>query len=222
MDYYERATEAAQRAGDSVGAAIVVNNEAEIRLEQGRLDEAEELLRDVLASWRASGFAFGIGTALRNLGRIEMRRGDLDRAGELFERAREVFDGIGAVGAICEVEAFEAKRRLLTGDPEAGKLMAEQVQDRARSVDVIPQLPAFLVRVMGEATIAVGRHDAGVELLRESVAIADRVEAIYDQALGLDVLAEATGDAEYRLLAENLFARLGVVEAPSTGFRPPT
>jgi hypothetical protein len=75
---------------------------------------------------------------------------------------------------------------------------------------------------MGEAAMAAGRRDAAVELFEESVAIAERVDAIYDQALGLDVLAEATGEAEYRRRAAELFERLGVVEAPRTGFRPPT
>ena len=84
-------------------------------------------------------------------------------------------------------------------------------------MDVIPSLPAFLARIMGEAALAAGREDAGVEYLRESVDIAERVDAIYDQALGLDFLAEVTGEAGYRARAAELFERLGVVSAPSTG-----
>jgi hypothetical protein len=96
-------------------------------------------------------------------------------------------------------------------------LLAERVQATARRVAVIPSLPAFLTRIMGEAALAAGREDAGVEYLRESVDIAERVDAIYDQALGLDVLAEVTGEADYRARAAELFERLDVVAAPSTG-----
>ena len=61
------------------------------------------------------------------------------------------------------------------------------------------------------------RATPGSSYLRESVEIAERVDAIYDQALGLDVLAEVTGEAGYRARAAELFERLDVVAAPSTG-----
>ena len=128
-----------------------------------------DLLREVLATWRASGFAFGIGVALRNLGRVEMRRGELERAGDLLARGRETLVKGGIDGAVCELDAYDAKRLLLGGDPEGAKLLAERVQATARRVDVIPSLPAFLARIMGEAAIAAGRRDAGVDYLLESI-----------------------------------------------------
>ena len=219
LELYERARQASQRAGDEIGASFNLNNVAEIRLEQGRLDEAEGLLREVLAIWRASGFTYGIGNALRNLGRIEMRRGELERAGELLSRGREALARGGIDGEVCVLDAYDAKRLLLTGDHEGAKRKAERIQDTAKRIDVIPMLPAFLARIMGEAAVAAGRRDAGVELLAESVEIAERVDAIYDQALGLDALAEVTGDEDYRRRAAELFERLDVVAAPATGPR---
>ena len=218
LELYERARVASQRAGDEIGASFNLNNVAEIRLEQGRLDEAEELLREVLATWRASGFAYGIGNALRNLGRIEIRRGNLERGGELLARGREIRAGAGIEGEVAVLDAYEAKRLLLTGDAEGAKRLADRIEDASRRLDVIPMLPAFLARIMGEAAIASGRREAGIELFVESVEIAERVDAIYDQALGLDVLAAATGEEDYRRRAAELFERLGVVAPPSTGF----
>jgi tetratricopeptide (TPR) repeat protein len=217
LEFYESGRIASERAGNSVDAAFNVNNVAEIRLEQGRNDEAEELLREVLATWRASGFAAGIGTALRNLGRVEMRRGNLDAAKELYDRGRDALAGAGAAGLVCELDAYEAKRLLLAGEPEAAKLLAEQIQDRARKIDVIPSLPAFCTRIIGLAACLAGRGEAGIELLSESVRQAEAAEAIYDLALGLDALAEATHDAGHRARAAELFARLDVINPPSTG-----
>ena len=123
----------------------------------------------------------------------------------------------GIEGAVCELDAYDAKRLLLAGDPESAVSLAERIRATARRVDVIPSLPAFLARIMGEAALARGRRDAGIEHLRESVGLAERVSAVYDQALGLDVLAEVTGEPGYRARAAELFERLGVVAAPSTG-----
>ncbi len=221
VDLYGRATEAAERAGDAVGTAFNINNLAEIRLEQGRVDESEQLLREALGTWRAAGFGAGVGTVLRNLGRVEMRRGKLDLAAELFQRGRETLTGIGAAGLVCELDAYEAKRLILTGDPEAAKLLAEEIQQRARKIAVIPALPAFLARVCGVASVLANRREAGVELLRDSVALARSAEAAYDEALGLDALAtvlESQGGGEsLRAEAEALFERLDVVAPPATG-----
>ena len=217
LELYERARVASEQAGDEIGASFNLNNVAEIRLEQGRVDEAELLLREVLATWRASGFAFGIGVALRNLGRIETRRGELERAGELLARGRETLVKGGIDGAVCELDAYDAKRLLLTGDPDGAMRLAERVQTTARRVDVIPSLPAFLARVMGQASLVAGRREAGIELLRESVALAEGVDALYDLALALDALAEAGGDESDRARAVELFERLDVIDPPATG-----
>ena len=221
VELYGRATESADKAGDAVGTAFNINNLAEIRLEQGHVDESERLLREALATWRAAGFGAGVGTVLRNLGRVEMRRGKLDLAAELFERGRETLTGIGAAGLVCELDAYEAKRLILTGDPEAAELLAEEIQKRARKIAVIPALPAFLARVRGVSAALAGRREAGVELLRDSVALARSAEAAYDEALGLDALAtvlESQGQGEsLRAEAEALFERLDVVAPPATG-----
>ena len=47
-----------------IGAAVQMNNEAEILSDQGHLDEAMPLFDDWLRACRASGYAFGVGVAL--------------------------------------------------------------------------------------------------------------------------------------------------------------
>ncbi len=217
LDFYERGRLASEQAGNSVDAAFNINNMAEIRLEQGRLDVAEPMLRDVLATWRAAGFAAGIGNVLRNLGRIETRRGNLERGGDLLARGREAMSGAGAAAMVCELDAFEARRLLVSGDYEAAKRLAEEVEDRAKKIDVIPALPAILGRVVGQAMVLAGRRGAGLERLRASAEVARQVGALYDLALAYDSLAQSGADDAEELAqqAAELFARLDVIAPPS-------
>ena len=62
-----RESQAKDRSGDVVGGVIQVNNEGEIRSDQGR-GGGERLFEEMLRVSRASGWAFGKGVALSNLG----------------------------------------------------------------------------------------------------------------------------------------------------------
>ena len=140
------------------------------------------------------GFAFGIGVALRNLGRVEMRRGELDRAGDLLARGRETLVKGGIDGAVCELDAYDAKRLLLDGDPEGAKLLAERVQDD-RAPGRRDPVAAGLPRPDHGRGGARGGSRAmpGSSTCARAWSIAERVDAVYDQALGLDVLRRGHG-----------------------------
>lgn len=214
---YERARVASERAGDAIGASFNLNNVAEIRLEQGRLEEAEELFEEVLTIWRAADFGFGVGNALRNLARLETRRGNLDRAGDLFLEGREVLAAGGLEGATLELDAFEAKRLLLAGRVAEAKALAVRIQEASRKVDVIPLLPAMTNRIVALCHLHAGERERGIEVLRQSVALAEEADAIYELALALDALAVATGEADASGRAKALFGRLDVVAPPNPG-----
>ncbi len=135
VELYGRATEAADKAGDAVGTAFNINNLAEIRLEQGHVDESERLLREALATWRAAGFGAGVGTVLRNLGRVEMRRGKLDLAAELFRaRTRNAYGhrsrGPGLRARRIRGKAAHPDRRSRSGQAPRGGDPAARPQDR--------------------------------------------------------------------------------------------
>ena len=144
-----------------------------------------------------------------------MRRGELERAGELLvPRARGWLTRAGIEGEVCELDAYDAKRLLLTGDPEGAVSLAERIQDDGAAGRRDPVAAGVPGPDHGRGGARPGRRDAGIEHLRESVELAERVDAIYDQALGLDVLAEVTGRGRHRRRAAELFERLGVVAAP--------
>jgi class 3 adenylate cyclase/tetratricopeptide (TPR) repeat protein len=219
LELYERARVASDRAGDTIGASFNVNNVAEIRLEQGRVDEAELLLEDVLDTWRAARFNFGVGNALRNLARIETRRGDYARAGELFDRGREAFAKAGLESSRLELETFDAKRLLLTGRVDEARELALEIQAAAKRIDVIPNVPPFVTRILALCELREGRRGEGIRLLGRAVAMSEGVGAIYELALALDALGDAlgAGGTDEQARARELFRRLDVVAPPATG-----
>src|SRR5262249_10804801 len=116
LEHYRRGREAKARAGDVVRAATGSNNEAEILIEQGHLDEPEELLRDALRVWSAAGYQIGVALATSNLGRLAARAGRLDEAAALLDDASGRFEAIGARAYVVDTDARRAERLLLAGD----------------------------------------------------------------------------------------------------------
>ncbi len=86
-EYFERAL-AIYRAqeGASLGEAQALVWQGTMRIEQGRLDDAERCCQTALDIARAAGDRPGIALSLRALGLIQLRRGDRQRArGILYE-----------------------------------------------------------------------------------------------------------------------------------------
>ena len=108
LDLYRRSREAKSRAGDIANAATQSNNEAEVLSDQGRLAEAEALLRDALRVWSAAGYQIGVALATSNLGRV----GGAGRAPRRGPRAAR-----GGGRAVRE----DRRRRLRRRDPGPGR-----------------------------------------------------------------------------------------------------
>ena len=110
-----------------------------------------------------------------------------------------LWDLPGGIGDVARVQALEQQHGV-----RAGAITPNLFQDqRYKHGSVGNPDPAVRAEALAH--------------LRESVDIAERVDAIYDQALGLDVLAEVTGEADYRARAADQLEQLDVVAAPSTG-----
>ena len=116
LDLYERSTTSFERIGDVADAALSVANRAEILTLQGRLDEAERLLEEVIELWRSLRFPYGLATATRHLARIQLRRGEIDAALAVFRSARETFAAYQQAGKLVEIDAWIAERLLRRGD----------------------------------------------------------------------------------------------------------
>jgi tetratricopeptide (TPR) repeat protein len=213
VELYERGREALERVGDVIEAAVLRNNVAEIRSDQGRLDEAEQQFREVLATLRGAEFWQGVGLVYSNLGRVLVRRGDTEGAARLFERSRQTLSRVGADTKVLELETREAERLVAAGEPEAALALAGEIRETIRRRHEQPAHLALTQRLAALAKLQMGDVDGARIRLRESVEIARSVAAVYEEALSLEALGRCGGPgaAEAAAQAAELLNGLGVV-----------
>ena len=106
------------------------NNIAEILSDQGRLDEAERLVRGSLRTHRAAEYPMGIAYSIQHLGRIMARGGRTAEARDLLIEALDLWVEIGSAASTTETEAKLAEAMLLEGN-HAGALAVLAPGDRA-------------------------------------------------------------------------------------------
>lgn len=140
-DYYRRAHETYERAGNDGDAAQAQYNAAEILLDQGHVDEAERMLHEVETVYRAVGYRAGLGLTGRDLGRIAAHRGDYAEAGRRLEEAKETFSAFGAAGRVLEVDVWTADLLARQGHLEEAASLLDDAEDRAKGGGFATSLP---------------------------------------------------------------------------------
>jgi class 3 adenylate cyclase/tetratricopeptide (TPR) repeat protein len=219
IDFYERAQEVWERAGDRWSAAFAVVNRAEVLLDQGRLDEAEPLMRSSLRIARASRSGSRIAEVLRYYGRLLGRSGRYGEARELLEEARSEFERAREHGEVLLTDARAAELLAFEGRAEEALSLTGTTLDRAKTVEGIFVLVPLLHRIRGISLVQLGRFDEARDSIVDSVVHARAESADYEVALGLDSLVtlglldgELAEEAERE--RDGIFGRLGVVSAP--------
>src|SRR6185437_1963435 len=154
LAFYRESRDAKERAGDVIGAVIQVNNEAEILSDQGRVDEATPLFEEMLRVSRASGWSFGEGAALSNLGRADARAGRFEQAHGFFEQALAVFDELSAERFAVEAKARQAECFVFEGRYQEALEVATECRDAAA------KSPVGGVEALIERSIGYALHQA--------------------------------------------------------------
>ena len=219
LGFYERAQQVWERSGDRWSASFAVVNRAEVLLDQGRLDEAEPLMRESLRIARASRSGSRIAEMARYTGILLARLGRFEEAHRLLAEARDEFERAGESSEALVTEARLAELLVLERSAADASDVAERTLARLSDYEGIFPLEPTLHRLRGLALLQLGRLDEARAALSESLEGARTAGADYEIALALDSLAtlgQLEGESQETVERERdaIFARLGVVSTP--------
>ena len=164
---------------------------------------------------RASGWAFGEGAALSNLGRAAARAGRFEEAHEFFDGALAVFDELSAERFIVEAKARRAECLVFEGRHKEALEVATECREAAAKSPV-GGVEALIERSIGYALHQARRPDEARPHFEESLRIARDLKVEYEVALTLRAMA-ATGYPSPETSpreSDAILERLGVVFVP--------
>ena len=218
---YQRAREGRLTVGDPVVAALAADNTAEIYCERGYYEEAEQLLRESLRVWRASGYRFMLGSCLEFLARVASRTGRVEEAVAMLLEARASFEEVGAREDVLRADARVAECHVLAGDSRAALECAVEAIEIGSDAGEAAITGPLVERVRGYALAQLNEIDAAIEALNTSLetgtisgrSLRGRVER---RRFGrVRRLAGMDGDGALVAEASATFQRLGVIAVPA-------
>ena len=225
--WYTTARAVAIEVGKDFGAAETGVNLAELLINQGRIEAAENLLTDALRVLRASGAALFIAQGEVQLARVRLLRGEHAAAEELGgATARRLLELDKATSAL-EASLVQADAMIREGRPEEA-LTTIDAAERAASTEAASSLPRICLQ-RSRALLAMGRFAEAEELVGTGIRAARETDVPYDEALLLRVLSRVrrhqgddTGAARDWEDAERILHSLGastvaVTEAAAEG-----
>jgi DNA-binding response OmpR family regulator/tetratricopeptide (TPR) repeat protein len=162
-----------------------------VRLEQGRLAEAEGIHRQLLEERRVAGDRYGVALQANRLGTIEGYRGDPHRAAFWFNQARGAFALLGdrsrAAAAVYNIgECHRQGGRL-----EEASVAFSEARDAFRSLGRITH-EGIAIGQLGMVAADRGQPVAATALLREALPLLERGRAHARAAEVAAALAELT------------------------------
>ncbi len=215
LAYYREALDRNQQIGQTLSAGLNEANIGEVLVNQGRLDEAEPVLRSAVRVLRASGDD-DAALAETYLGRLLTARGEFEEAEELLCGATSYWQSVGRPAAAYETSVYLAECLVRSGRPqEALDLLSERT---AAQQEEIALFEAATSNVLARALLALGRVEEVAEKISTGIAAA-RSRGLMFELARLLLLADRVGlgpDAEVQdpkpaEEALELLGRLGVV-----------
>ncbi|HKZ19102.1 MAG TPA: adenylate/guanylate cyclase domain-containing protein [Acidimicrobiia bacterium] len=191
IDWYRQAIDAAERAGDVLGAAITRANMAEVLVSQRRCDEALLYLEEAERTFRASNADLII--ALRRLqsGRAALGVGDYDRAISVLESlfADQLAEGEAMEEPTSAVSLGEAL--LAVGRPEETLARLNSIETIAP--EAARRVRAGIARVRALALAAKGDVGDAEEALRQGLSVALESGDQFEEALIREAISQMRG-----------------------------
>jgi class 3 adenylate cyclase/tetratricopeptide (TPR) repeat protein len=203
---YEQAVVATERLGDAVGAAVTAANQGELLVSQGRILDAEPVLRSAARVLRASAFVDGAAFAELQIGRLLVARGDPAGAVEVLGRVHDELAGLGQPASALEAALHLAdamielaeQERSSDGSPPAGRDGAVTVERALALLDEAEEraggdagwLAPASALVRSRALVARGGLAAAAELVATGLERARAEELPYELVMLLRASAE--------------------------------
>jgi tetratricopeptide (TPR) repeat protein len=210
LELYEQGRDTFLRAGNAVHAAHADSNIGEVLVNQGRLEEAEPILRGSIRVLRASGFPDGAAFGETQLGRTLTGLGRFDEAEDVLRDAWEEAKQLGIPSMSADAAVYLAESQLRSKRPDLAMRTLDVVAEGAGG-DFIWQ-SATLARVRAEVLADLGRVPEAIEELDLGLVAARDHGLAYEEALLMLLLDELTDDPdpENRARATALLDGLGV------------
>jgi tetratricopeptide (TPR) repeat protein len=185
--------------------AVIDNNLGYVLYQAGRYEEASTRLERALLALGTSRSQFGALAAANNV-LVRVAQGRIDEAAALLPDAAPLTGGPHE----RTLWVAAASVRLAEGDI-AGSTDALAALDRcAPDAETVPTA----LRLRGLAELAQGHLAAGIAALEASLAAARASDLAIEEAHTLDALFRVTGDAAWRVLLDDVVARVGIVAIP--------
>ena len=129
--FYDRALRLFETTGDRTMGCLAKYNIAELLIDQGRRDEAEPLLREVIRVWRASGGDLDHAAAAKQeLARVMAHRGDIEAALELLRVCAPAPEPGGTAIEVLTTDFRLAEVLVLAGESGAAIEFADELLPR--------------------------------------------------------------------------------------------
>ncbi|MEY2431068.1 MAG: hypothetical protein QOC92_793 [Acidimicrobiaceae bacterium] len=193
----ERAREVAQQTGDVGSVAVAMCNLGEVLCDQGRCDEARDVLSQARRAAVAARYEILIAGTTLYLGRTEARAGNAEKALSLIDDALLMSQSMGAATVMLDAQIRRAECLLALGRAQTALTVTESALTGIEHSDQDPNLRSAFFRVRGKSLLAL--HDV------------EGARAAIEQAIGLARTAGAPGE-----LAESLLAQADVDDACGT------
>jgi tetratricopeptide (TPR) repeat protein len=208
--YMTLSAEASTKAGDLACAAMTNGNLGELRTNQGRIEEAVDLLAPARRTLESFGWTGATASVETQLGRALAFFGDRDGGLALLRSAVATNQEIGALYETLEAYARLAEVLVFHGRLDEARSTLARARELERSVGETPLSP-LVERV--ELTLAASGDGVSPIALEGFLEQARRVGATYEELVVL-ALAANSGDPTHRERSSQLSRDLGVVRLP--------
>ena len=191
VELFASAEASYRRMGREEDEAVNGANQAEILIDQGRVDEALPVLTSTIRVCRSVGASSSLAFCLGLLGRAQMTEGDLEAAALTLKQGRELSDSLGERVDVQRLDLYLAECALKKGNARAALAAIDSVLDRDGRLTESSPNAALFHRVKGEALILSRKRDEGHSELRAALVAARQRDARLEIAIILRALLQS-------------------------------